>query len=328
MMIKWSELVGFGVVTLLMALICGPLCIGYLQRKKTGATILEELPENHQVKAGTPLMGGLIFAIPMILVGCYLLVTQSSYWRQIMVFYTYFLGFGYLGFIDDYRKAFNKRAQGLTVKEKLLGQSIIVLLYLIIFFGQEINTALTVPFIGFQFDMGYLYIPFLFVVAVGASNAVNLTDGMDGLLAGCMIFSSLTYLFVFLVLQNRALALLIAALIGALIGYLRYNYFPAKIFMGDTGSLALGGALTAFAILSKTELLLLIIGGVYVLEALSVILQVSYFKITKGKRIFKMSPLHHHFDLSGWSELKVVWSFWLVSGICGILGILGLVRMI
>ncbi|QOR36220.1 phospho-N-acetylmuramoyl-pentapeptide-transferase [Clostridium sp. 'deep sea'] len=322
------EFLLYGGAALLIALITGPFIIKALKRLKAGATIQEELSKEHQVKVGTPLMGGIIFVIPVTVMSLILWYKGLIDWRSVLAFLVFFLGYGFIGFMDDYLKVVKKHSDGLNIKQKLVGQCAIFLVYLLIFYGQQIDTSLAIPFTHWKLSIGYAYIPFLLLFVVGFSNAVNFTDGMDGLLSGCMIASCWSYVFISIIAGNTGLAIIAAIIIGSLLGYLRYNYHPARVFMGDTGSLALGGALTALAILTKTELLLVVVGAVYVIEMLSVVMQISYFKITKGKRIFKMAPIHHHFSLLKWEELKVVWSFWLASALFGLLGLLGYINTI
>lgn len=322
-----SYLAVLGLSSFVLSLAVGPTAIKYLQRLRAGATIRTDGPQSHLKKAGTPLMGGIIFILPVVLGAIGLLYFHNNWLRPVLGCLVYILGFGFLGFLDDYLKVTKKESQGLKAREKLFGQLLVALAFLAVFVGQQLDTTVSIPFIGFGLDISYLYIPFIILLAMFTSNATNITDGVDGLLAGAMVFSCLSYIFIALAARQPAVAALAALLVGGLLAFLVFNYHPAKVFMGDTGSQALGGALTAFALLTKTELLMIIIGGLYVLEALSVILQVSYFKLTKGRRIFKMSPIHHHFELSGWSELRVVWTFWFISGLFGLLGLLGFANM-
>ena len=236
------------------------------------------------------------------------------------------IGHFFLGFLDDYIKVVKKRNLGLKARQKLLGQIIISIVT--IYFATEeigIETTLWVPVICEHLDLGIFYYILVLLVIVGASNAVNLTDGLDGLASGCMAIASSCYVAICLMQGHWELAIFCAAIVGACIGFLKFNFHPAKIFMGDTGSLALGGAFAAMGILTHTELLLPVIGFVFVCEALSVILQVISFQTT-GKRIFRMAPLHHHFELGGWKELKVVFVFWSVSLICGVAGLAILIQ--
>ncbi|MBR1697906.1 MAG: phospho-N-acetylmuramoyl-pentapeptide-transferase, partial [Anaerovibrio sp.] len=221
-----------------------------------------------------------------------------------------------LGFLDDYIKVVRKHNEGLKPRQKLLGQ--IIMAALVAVFG-GLPTDLWVPFAG-SIDLGYGFYALLFFVMVGATNAVNLTDGLDGLASGTVAIAAFFYMLVCCAMGKTDLAILCASTIGACLGFLKFNYHPAKIFMGDTGSLALGGVMAALGILTHTEILLAVIGLVFVCEALSVMIQVTSFKTT-GKRVFLMSPIHHHFELKGWSEVRVVWTFWAVGVIAGALGL-------
>ena len=231
------------------------------------------------------------------------------------------LGHGVIGFLDDSIKAVKHRNLGLTARQKLAGQFVMAAVFCFIL-KEYLNfpTTVWIPFTTWNIDFGMAYYAFVFIMIVGTSNAVNLTDGLDGLAAGSCAITSVAYVVISVALGYVNFAVFSAALTGACLGFLFYNQHPAKMFMGDTGSLALGGALAAMAILTKTELLLIIAGGLYVIEALSVIIQVVSFK-TRGVRVFKMSPIHHHFELSGWSEVKVVTVFWSFSAIMAILSI-------
>lgn len=231
------------------------------------------------------------------------------------------LGFGLLGFLDDFIKVVMKRNLGLTSKQKLLGQIIISIIFYLVLRNQEFSTAISIPGTNISFDLGWFYAMFIIFMLVGSSNAVNLTDGLDGLLAGtaAIAFGAFAILSWYSS-SNLVITLFCLAAVGALLGFLVFNAHPAKVFMGDTGSLALGGVIASVAILLKMEILLVIIGGIFVIETLSVIIQVISFKTT-GKRVFLMSPLHHHYELKGWSEWKVVTTFWAVGFLFAILGI-------
>lgn len=243
---------------------------------------------------------------------------------NVEIFLALFILFGHfiLGFIDDYLKVVRKHNQGLLARYKLLGQIIIVIVTTFVASAllTDFNPTIWLPLVNVTIDAGSLYLPFMLFVVVGASNAVNLTDGLDGLASGCMAIAASCYAVICLLTGHADLAIFCAATVGACIGFLKFNFHPAKVFMGDTGSLALGGAFAAVGILSRTEVLLAVVGFVFVCEALSVIIQVISFKST-GKRIFRMSPLHHHFELGGWSEVKVVFVFWTVGLIAGVLGL-------
>jgi len=338
----------FSIVTsFLLAMIIGPRVIFNLKSRQIGQTVREEGVKEHLKKTGVPTMGGIIILIPLMI--------TSLLWTKINAFVVISLlvtaGMGLIGFFDDITKVVRARSLGLTPRQKLAGQIITGLaaaLAINYYPGLRFElanatsnsiemspTATQVPIFG-ALDLGWLYIPFAVAVIVGASNAVNLTDGLDGLAAGSMIVATTPFLVFAYVCGHLIfarhlgvayipgvgeLAVICAALIGGSFGFLWHNAHPAAVFMGDTGSLALGGSLGAIALCSKTEVFLAIVGGIFVIEALSVILQVSYFKMTKGKRIFKMSPIHHHFELCGWPEEKVVIRFWIMGIMLAMVGL-------
>lgn len=307
-----------GAIAAGVVIMLAPLCIPILHRLKFGQSIRAEGPKSHQVKSGTPTMGGL-FLITGIVAAT---LIQADWNAEIFLALFILLGHFILGFIDDYLKVVRKHNQGLLARYKLAGQILIVIVTT--FVASELlidfNPTIWLPVVNVTLDAGGWYVPFLFFVVVGASNAVNLTDGLDGLASGCMAIAASCYAVICILTGHNDLAIFCAATVGACVGFLRFNFHPAKIFMGDTGSLALGGAFAAVGILSRTEILLAVVGFVFVCEALSVILQVISFKST-GKRIFRMSPLHHHFELGGWSEVKVVFVFWAVGLIAGVVGL-------
>ena len=301
-----------------VVIMAGPFLIPLLHKLKFGQSIRDEGPASHKVKSGTPTMGG-IFLIAAILIATLL---RAEWTPEILVALFITAGHFVLGFLDDYIKVVKKRNLGLKARQKLLGQFIIAAVTIYIATTQlGIETTIWLPFIDSMTDLGALYYLLVLLVIVGASNAVNLTDGLDGLASGCMAIAAACYGLICLITLHYNLAIFCAATVGACIGFLFFNFHPAKIFMGDTGSLALGGAFAAMGILTHTEFLLVIVGIIFVCEALSVILQVISFQTT-GKRIFRMSPLHHHFELGGWREVKVVLVFWSVGLIGGILGII------
>lgn len=305
------ELFYAAVVAFIVALIVGPLVIPLLRRMKFGQSIREEGPERHYAKAGTPTMGGIIILTALIIPVVYFAGSSLEIWLALFVT----LGHGLLGFIDDFIKVVLKRSLGLKARQKLLGQIVMALAlcyFAINYMGR--GTDLWIPLLGVNIDFGPLYYILIFLVLVGTTNAVNLTDGLDGLAAGTTTVAALAYAVICMNFAKPDLAIFCVSLAGATLGFLRYNAHPAKVFMGDTGSLALGGALAAVSVMTKTELLLVIVGGVFVIEALSVIIQVISFKST-GKRVFLMSPIHHHFELAGWSENKVVTVFWLAGAV-------------
>lgn len=301
------------VTALAIVLFSGVYFLPFLHRLKYGQSIREEGPASHQKKSGTPTMGGVMIVLAVTL--STLLFAPLTVTTLLALFI--FLGHFLLGFADDYIKVVKKRNLGLRAYQKLLGQLLISLVTILI--GRSLlghDTSVWVPILGEMWDIGVLYYVLVVFVLVGTSNAVNLTDGLDGLASGTVAAAALFYA-VLMYGTDHGLMVFSAAIIGACIGFLWYNHHPARIFMGDTGSLALGGALAAVAILSHTEALLPIVGFVFVCEALSVILQVISFQ-TRGKRIFRMSPIHHHFELGGWSETRVVYTFW-AAGAAGAL---------
>ena len=298
-------------------LILGPILIPLLHKLKFGQSIRTEGPKSHQVKSGTPTMGG-IFLIAGVVVAT---LIRAEWTAEILLALFILLGHFVLGFLDDYIKVVKKRNLGLKARQKLLGQILIALVTIFIA-TQElgIETSLWIPLADSTIDLGFLYYVLVLFVIVGASNAVNLTDGLDGLASGNMAIASSCYGVICLLTGHDELAIFCFAIVGACIGFLRFNFHPAKVFMGDTGSLALGGAFAAMGILTHTELLLVVVGLIFVCEALSVIIQVISFQTT-GKRVFRMSPIHHHFELGGWSEIKVVFVFWAIGLIAGVIGL-------
>lgn len=302
----------------LVAFLCAPKLIPVLRKMKFGQSIRAEGPESHYAKAGTPTMGGVLILLGLT-IGT-LLFAKFNIEIILVLFIT--LGHGLIGFIDDFIKVVLKRSLGLKAKEKLLGQIImaVALSYIAVNF-LNIKTDLWIPFLEHKLDIGYFYYPLIFFVLVGTTNAVNLTDGLDGLAAGTSSIAMFTYMIICIYLNQFDLAIFCAAVTGATLVFLKFNYYPAKVFMGDTGSLALGGALASVAILTKTEILLAILGMVFVVEALSVIIQVTSYK-TRGKRVFRMSPIHHHFELGGWNEKKVVSVFWTAGLVCSLLALI------
>ncbi len=308
------------VVSFAIAVILSPIIIPFLRRLKFGQSIREEGPKSHQKKSGTPTMGGVMILLA-IAISTIVMVTQvDTLSAEIYLLLLVTVGFGLLGFLDDFIKVVLKRNLGLTSKQKLLGQLVIAAIFYIVLRQTGFSTEISIPGTDLGIDIGLLYLPLIIVMLVGASNAVNLTDGLDGLLAGTSAIAFGAYAIISFNAGQMDVAIFCAAVVGGVLGFLVFNAHPAKVFMGDTGSLALGGAIAAVAILTKLEILLVIIGGVFVIETLSVIIQVISFKTT-GKRVFKMSPLHHHYELSGWSEWRVVVTFWLVGLVFAVLGI-------
>lgn len=330
---------GAAIITaLLISLIMGPKVIRMLRRKQPqGQPIRDDGPESHIVaKAGTPTMGGSLILLALF-VSTILWADMTNPYIWIILFVT--LSFGGLGFIDDYLKLTKGNSKGLSGRFKLMIQlclSMIAVLFIMQLQPQHISSGVTIPFVKeFVLDLGYFFIPFALCVIIGTSNAVNLTDGLDGLAifpaiiaAGCFaIFSYFAghyvfskYLQIEFISGTGELAVYCGALIGSGLGFLWYNAPPASVFMGDTGSLSLGGAIGSMSVMTKQELVLPIIGGIFVVETASVILQVASFKLT-GKRIFRMAPLHHHFEHRGWSESTIVIRFWIIAVVLALIGL-------
>ncbi|MFP7227410.1 phospho-N-acetylmuramoyl-pentapeptide-transferase [Bacillus altitudinis] len=304
----------------LISVLLSPIFIPFLRRLKFGQSIREEGPQSHQKKSGTPTMGGImiIFSITITTIVMINKFSEISPEMFLLLFVT--LGYGLLGFLDDYIKVAMKRNLGLTSKQKLIGQIVIAVIFYAVFHYYEFATTIRIPGTDVSFDLRWAYFILVVFMLVGGSNAVNLTDGLDGLLSGTAAIAFGAFAILAWNQSQYDVAIFSVAVAGAVLGFLVFNAHPAKVFMGDTGSLALGGAIVAIAILTKLEILLVIIGGVFVVETLSVILQVISFKTT-GKRIFKMSPLHHHYELVGWSEWRVVVTFWTAGLLLAVLGI-------
>lgn len=300
------------IMAFLIAALLSPILIPFLRRLKFGQSIREEGPKSHQKKSGTPTMGGVMILLSivittLVMTGKFSSPTMETY---LLLFVT--IGYGIIGFLDDFIKVVMKRNLGLTSRQKLFGQLVVAIIFFFFLNKMGFSTYLMIPGTEISIDIGWTYIILLIFMLVGASNAVNLTDGLDGLLAGTAAIAFGAFAILAWHQTQYEVALFSVAVVGAVLGFLVFNAHPAKVFMGDTGSLSLGGAIAAVAILLKLEVLLVIIGGVFVIETLSVIIQVISFKTT-GKRVFKMSPLHHHYELSGWSEWRVVTTFWLIG---------------
>jgi len=292
-----------------------------------GQYIREDGPQDHVKKAGTPTMGGILIIFSLI-VSTLLWSNLTNYYIWIVLIIT--TGYGIIGFVDDYLMQVKKKNKGLSVRSKLLMQIILAIVTgVLIYLSPDFNTRVTIPFFkNISPDLGWVYIIFCAFVIVGTSNAVNLTDGLDGLAIGPVIIVSVTYMVfsyvsghvkiadylqINYVSGSGELAIFCGSLAGAGIGFLWFNTYPAQIFMGDVGSLPLGGSLGVVAVITKQEILLVLVGGLFVVEALSVIFQVGFFKMTNGRRIFRMAPLHHHFELKGWPEPKVIVRFWIIA---------------
>lgn len=307
------------------ALLC-PVVIPFLQKLKFGQFIRDEGPEAHQKKSGTPTMGGVIFIISVIVTS---LLYIKDYPAIIPVAFAT-LGFGLIGFMDDYIKVVKKRNLGLTEIQKLAGQILITGIFLYYMMNYtDVGTGILIPFTGgavngFYLELpGWLFIIFMFIVFLGTTNGTNFTDGLDGLLSSVTALVAV-FLTVVSIGVNSGLSPITSAVAGSLLGFLLFNVYPARVFMGDTGSLALGGFVAASASMMNMQLFIVIFGLIYLIEVLSVIIQVTYFKKTGGKRIFKMAPLHHHFELCGWPETKVVAVFSIVTAVLCLVGFLAL----
>jgi len=317
-------------LALVITLVLGPFLIPVLRILKFGQNVRDDGPKRHLKKAGTPTMGGIIFLVGIIVSSSVMAEQPTSLEMVTLVGIT--LGYGLIGFVDDFIKVVMHRSLGLRAYQKLIGQfglAFILMWVSVHWLGR--GTDLAIPFTSIHFELGWFYYVLISLVVVLMTNAVNLTDGLDGLAAGSTMFAGAAYVVIALLSAIHGVAVLAhetdmavfaAALVGGTLGFLRFNTYPARIFMGDTGSLALGGALASLAVLTKSEFVFIVIGGLFAIEALSVIIQVISFQTT-GKRVFRMSPLHHHFELVGWSEWKVVIVFWSVAVICAILGIIG-----
>ena len=317
-------------LALIITLVLSPFLIPVLRILKFGQNVRDDGPKRHLKKAGTPTMGGIIFLVGIIVSALVTAEQPTSLEMVTLVGIT--LGYGLIGFVDDFIKVVMHRSLGLRAYQKLIGQfclAFILMWVSIHWLGR--GTDIAIPFTSIHLELGWFYYVLVALVIVLMTNAVNLTDGLDGLAAGSTMVAGVAYVVIALLAAIHGVAVLAhetdmavfaAALVGGTLGFLRFNTYPARIFMGDTGSLALGGALASLAVLTKSEFVFIVIGGLFAVEALSVILQVISFQTT-GKRIFRMSPLHHHFELGGWSEWKVVIVFWSVAVIFAILGIIG-----
>lgn len=316
MKIFFSFILGF-----IITFIAMPRFIPFLTKLKFGQVEREEGPESHKIKGGTPTMGGIVF-IAASVIAVYLTFPSYILDPTVGLITLMFVGYGLIGFIDDYLIVVKKTNLGLSAAKKYLMQSILAVLFYVLAlnFVPGFSTVITIPVIRTSVDIGFLYPVLVYFMFTATSNGVNLSDGLDGLATGLSMVAVAPFVIFGLMSKTYAISVYGMAVIGALLGFMMYNYHPAKIFMGDSGSLSLGGLLAVLAIFAKQELLLLLVGGVFVVETLSVIIQVTSFKLT-GKRVFKMAPLHHHFELLGWAEQQVVISFWLGGFICGMVGI-------
>ncbi|BBK21209.1 phospho-N-acetylmuramoyl-pentapeptide-transferase [Amedibacterium intestinale] len=310
-------LLAFG-AALVLTLVVMPVLIPFLHKIKFGQSIRKEGPKSHMAKTGTPTMGGIVFVLVPILVMLILDYKAFATPEMLIVVFAY-LGYAFIGFLDDFLIVVKKNNDGLKPSVKFLLQSVLAVVFYICY-TYVADTSIEIPVLHLSLNIGILYFFLVFIMFTAESNAVNLTDGLDGLCAGTSLIAIAPFIIFSLLKGQHDLAMFLLAVSGALLGYLRFNLHPAKIFMGDTGSLAIGGLLAATAMVLKQELLLIIIGGVFLMEVLSVIIQVTSFKLT-GKRVFRMSPLHHHFELGGMKETQVVLMFWCIALVFAALGL-------
>lgn len=309
--ILFPVLISFGIATLL-----GPIVIPFLRRLKVGQTEREEL-ESHQIKTGTPTMGGLIILAAVVITSLFYI---SRYPKIIPILFLT-VGFGVIGFLDDYLKVVLRRSDGLLAWQKMLLQIVVTTIFTVYLVRYtDVSLAMLVPFSGGQYiDLGWLAIPLLYFAVIGTVNGVNFTDGLDGLASSVTVLVAVFFTVV-AVGMHSGIEPITCAVTGALLGFLLFNVYPASVFMGDTGSLALGGFVAATAYMLQMPLFILLVGLIYLVEVLSVMIQVSFFKLTHGKRIFKMAPIHHHFELSGWSETRVVAVFSIITALLCLVG--------
>ncbi|MDQ0362219.1 phospho-N-acetylmuramoyl-pentapeptide-transferase [Breznakia pachnodae] len=309
-------ILSFG-ISLAITLVVMPVFIPYLHKIKFSQTEREEGLASHQKKTGTPTMGGIVFVLIPVLLCCIMRPKILTDMKMLIVLMAY-VGYALIGFIDDFIIVVKKKNDGLPAKVKFLMQSFLAILFFFMYKSVG-DTTLWIPIIDEYIELGPLYFVLIFIMFTAESNAVNLTDGLDGLCAGTVSIALVPFIAFAITDNEIELAMLLIAVLGSLLGYLRFNVHPAKIFMGDTGSLALGGLLAAVALVLKKEILLVIIGGLFLIETLSVMIQVISFK-TRGKRVFKMAPIHHHFEMSGMKETKVVIMFYIIGILLAILG--------
>ena len=307
------------VLSFIISIILGPIIIPMLTKLKFGQNIRKEGPQSHLKKAGTPTIGGLIFIVSSLIV---MLVMRFNPTEEGMIALYSLLAFGFIGFLDDILKIIKKENEGLKAWQKML--LLLIFSTIIAVYGYfYLGTSLRIPFIGTKIPLGILYVPFVIFYYAAETNAVNLTDGLDGLAATVSVLVLTFFGVEAFIMGNESLAVFSLVLAGGLLGFLKFNAYPAKVFMGDTGSLAIGGAIATIALILEMPLILVIVGGIYVFETLSVVLQVSSYKL-RGKRLFKMAPIHHHFEQEGWSETKIVTIFAVITVVLCFIGFLAL----
>ncbi|MGL5346369.1 MAG: phospho-N-acetylmuramoyl-pentapeptide-transferase [Peptostreptococcaceae bacterium] len=321
MMLGITELTYTALISFLIVVILGPIFIPMLTKFKFGQTVRDDGPKTHLAKNGTPTMGGILMIVAILITG----LTRSRVGADMVVGLLSIAGFGLIGFLDDFIIIKKRRSLGLKPWQKIVLQFALAMYISYYQYTASASAAqLMIPFTDVSINIGPLYIPMMTFIIIGIVNAVNLTDGLDGLASGVtLIVSAFFMLLASSVSVNPDVAILAAATVGACLGFLGFNSYPAKIFMGDTGSMALGGAVAAFAVLTNSILLIPLVGGIYFAEAISVILQVGSYKLRK-KRIFKMAPIHHHFEQCGWPETRVVFVFWIITVVLAWIGIIAI----
>ena len=317
-MLGITQLTYTAIIAFLIVVILGPIFIPMLAKFKFGQTVRDDGPQTHLLKNGTPTMGGVLMIIAILITG----LTRAQINKDLLVGLICITGFGFVGFLDDFIKIKMKRSLGLKAYQKIVLQFAIA--FFVAYYQYSASpsaTQIMIPFTDYIINLGSLYVPIMMFIIIGTVNAVNLTDGLDGLASGVTLIVSIFFMMLAISVANNDVAILAAATGGACLGFLGFNSYPAKVFMGDTGSMALGGAVVAFAVLTNSVLLIPIVGGIYFAEALSVIIQVLSFKLT-GKRVFKMAPIHHHFEQCGWPETRVVFIFWITTVVLSWIGII------
>lgn len=307
-------------IAFFVSVVLSPVMIPFLKKLKFGQFVRDDGPESHLKKSGTPTMGGLIILCSIVITALFYVAKNPVILPVLFVT----LGFGLVGFLDDYIKVVMKRSMGLRAWQKMVGQFLITAVFAYYLANYtDVGTSVIIPFAnGYEWDLGFWFYPFLFFVLIGTVNGTNFTDGLDGLLSSITVLTA-TFFTVVAIGMNSGLEPITCAAVGALLGFLVFNVYPAKVFMGDTGSLALGGLIASTAIMLKMPIFIVIVGFVYLFEVISVMIQVVWFKKT-GKRVFKMAPIHHHFELCGWPETKVVAIFSIVTAILCLIGLVAL----
>ena len=317
-MLEITQLTYTAIIGFLIVVILGPIFIPMLAKFKFGQTVRDDGPQTHLQKNGTPTMGGVIMIIAILITG----LTRAKIDKDLLVGLICITGFGFVGFLDDFIKIKMKRSLGLKAYQKIILQFALALFVSYYQYSASPSaTQIMIPFTDYIINLGPLYVPIMMFVIIGTVNAVNLTYGLDGLASGITLIVSIFFMLLAISVGNSDVAILAAATGGACLGFLGFNSYPAKVFMGDTGSMALGGAVVSFAVLTNSVLLIPIVGGIYFAEAISVIIQVTSFRLT-GKRVFKMAPIHHHFEQCGWPETRVVFVFWITTVVLAWIGII------